>query len=89
MPERFSGRRLQLRNRIGFLTALMAMLGLSLVVLLAGFALAEEEGGCYFDGETYPEGYEMCQGGSMMRCEEGAWAPIGMCHSNDFDPVVP
>jgi hypothetical protein len=65
----------------------VAILGAS-VVLGGSAALAqdEEEGGCVFDREVFPEGYEMCQGGSRKRCEDGAWADVGDCPREAMPP---
>lgn len=49
-------------------------------VLTAGAGIAQDdEGGCVYNRAVYPEGNEMCQSGSLMRCEEGAWSDIGCC----------
>ena len=58
--------------------------------LLLGAATApaqEDDGGCVYDRRIYPDGYEMCQGGQLMRCEDGAWGDIGMC--DDPEPGPP
>ena len=59
-----------------------------LVALGLGYALAvsaqdRDSDDCYYNGENYPHGYEMCQAGTLKRCEYGSWADIGMCHDDD------
>ena len=49
----------------------------------AGIA-QDDEGGCVYNRTVYPERSEQCQTGALMRCEEGAWAPIGLC---DKEPL--
>ena len=34
---------------------------------------------CTYNRESYPEGAQMCQSGQLMRCEDGAWTPMGDC----------
>lgn len=43
------------------------------------FQSYSEEGGCVYNRSVYPEKSQMCQGGSMMECDEGAWSSIGFC----------
>lgn len=67
----------------GFLLTLMASL------LLTGAGLAQEdEGGCVYNRAVYPEGTEMCQSGSLMRCGEGAWGDIGFCKQEPMPEPV-
>jgi hypothetical protein len=42
-------------------------------------AQLEDDGHCFYEGRDYPEGTEMCQSGTLKRCEAGAWADIGVC----------
>ena len=51
------------------------------LLLTAAPAVAQSlsEDGCVYDREVYPEGTEMCQSGDLMRCEDGAWTPMGDC----------
>lgn len=58
---------------------------LTTFLLLAGTGIAQEDqGGCVYNRAVYPEGSEMCQSGSLMRCGEGAWGDIGFC---DQEPM--
>jgi hypothetical protein len=60
----------------------------AVIVLFAAPARAQapDEGGCVYDRQIYPEGYEMCQGGELKRCDQGAWSDIGMCASEGMPP---
>ena len=49
---------------------------------------ADDEGECFFDRVLYPDGYEMCQSGTLKRCEDGSWANIGMCDDEAMPPPV-
>ncbi len=46
----------------------------------------EAGGGCVYNREVYPEGAELCQDGTLKRCEEGAWADIGLCEDPERAP---
>ena len=63
-------------------------LAAGLVIAAPTLAVAQDmdEGGCVFDRMIYPEGYELCQSGTLKRCESGAWADIGLC---DEEPRPP
>jgi hypothetical protein len=56
--------------------------------LLASPTLAqiEDDGSCVYNRRVYPDGYEMCQGGQQVRCEEGSWGDIGMCDEPEPEP---
>lgn len=38
-----------------------------------------EENGCVSNRQIYPEGAELCQEGTSVRCQAGAWGAIGVC----------
>lgn len=59
----------------------------SLVAMLATAVHAQEGGGCVFDRTLHPEGFSVCRGGELQRCEEGSWADIGLC--DDASPAPP
>ena len=61
---------------------------LLLMLLGTGSAAAQgnEEGGCVYNRQIYPEGYEMCQAGTQKRCDEGAWEDIGFCDGDEDPP---
>ncbi len=62
---------------------------LGLILLLpTGRAPAQDEAGdgCVYNRDVYPEGAELCQGGTLTRCEEGAWADIGLCDDPERPP---
>ncbi len=44
--------------------------------------------GCVYNRSVYPHGSEMCQGGTMMRCEEGAWAATGFCKNEPMPEPI-
>jgi hypothetical protein len=59
-----------------------------LVAVVLGYGLSagaqdRDSGDCYYNGTNYPEGYEMCQAGTLKRCEDGSWGDIGMCSEDD------
>jgi hypothetical protein len=58
----------------------------AVLLLCAGPTLAEEDdGSCVHNRELYPEGYELCENGTLRRCDEGAWADIGECERDAED----
>ena len=63
-------------------------LTLLLMVAASSEVGAEDEGECFFDRVLYPDGYEMCQSGTLKRCEDGSWANIGMCRREAMPPPV-
>jgi hypothetical protein len=55
-------------------------------VLVLAYALSvgaqdQDDDSCYYQGENYPSGYEMCQGDTLKRCEYGSWTDIGDCEA--------
>ncbi len=59
----------------------------SLFMTSASHSQSLDEKGCVFNRRIYPEGTEMCQGDSRVRCEEGSWAAVGMCHGDEPGPA--
>jgi len=60
-----------------------------IAISLAGLvttAAAAQQAGCVYNRAIYPEGSETCRSGTLVRCEEGAWADIGLC---DEAPPLP
>jgi hypothetical protein len=54
------------------------------LLLWASPTLAEDDDdSCVHNREVYPEGYELCENGTLKRCEEGAWSDIGRCDRED------
>lgn len=64
----------------------LLLLAVAACLLLPSLSLAQEGGGCVFNRRIYPEGFEMCQSGTRVRCEEGSWADIGMCDGDEPMP---
>ena len=60
------------------------LIGASLLLAADAGIARDDEGGCVYNRTVYPERSQMCQAGALMRCEEGAWAPIGLC---DQEPM--
>ena len=52
------------------------------------FVVTAEEQGCVYNREVFSHGSEMCQGGTMMRCEEGAWAASGFCKNEPMPEPI-
>jgi hypothetical protein len=38
-----------------------------------------QAGGCVSNRQVYAEGAELCQEGTLVRCNAGAWGAIGVC----------
>jgi hypothetical protein len=74
----------RLRSRSGAVLALL----LAAWLLAATAALAQSEG-CVFDRRVYPEGSEVCRGGVLQRCEEGAWGDVGRCEEEASPAPAP
>jgi len=53
----------------------------SIFVVSFSLSATAEEQACVYNRTVFPHGKEMCQGGTMMRCEEGAWAATGFCEN--------
>ena len=69
----------------------LVLASLALIGLGAGAAFAQDidddEGGCVYNRVVYPEGSELCQDGTLQRCDDGAWSPIGDCRKQpDQEP---
>jgi hypothetical protein len=59
---------------------ILASLGtLTLLATPSAFAQDIGDGGCVYDRQIYPEGAELCQDGTLKRCQEGSWDDIGIC----------
>lgn len=39
----------------------------------------EGGGGCVYDRQVYAQGAELCQDGTLLRCDEGSWDAVGAC----------
>ena len=68
-------------------TRFSLILVVSLLLGDAGLA-QEDQGGCVYNRAVYPEGSEMCQSGSLMRCGEGAWGDIGFCKQEPMPEAI-
>jgi hypothetical protein len=75
----------RLRSAGAVLSLLLAAWLLAAWLLAATAALAQSEG-CVFDRRVYPEGSEVCRGGVLQRCEEGAWGDVGGCEDEASPP---
>ena len=61
----------------------------ALALLAAPSALAQDidqdmnhdegGGGCVNNRQVYAQGAELCQAGSLLRCDEGSWDAVGDC----------
>jgi hypothetical protein len=71
------------------MTKCLAMTG-AVMLLLAVPAAAqiEDDGSCVFNRRIYPDGYEMCRGGTLQRCEDGAWGDVGMCNESEWQEPI-
>ncbi len=56
---------------------MIALLGL--VSASTAFGQELDDGSCFYNNENYPDGTELCQDGTLVRCEEGVWSDIGFC----------
>jgi len=63
----------------------IAVLLFSVGVPVIGYT---DEGGCVYNRTVYPQGSQMCQGGTMMQCEEGAWSATGFCENEPMPEPV-
>jgi hypothetical protein len=59
----------------------------SVLIPLPSYSQSLDEEGCVLNRRIHPEGTEMCQGDSRVRCEGGAWADIGMCDGDEPGPA--
>lgn len=66
---------------------ILILVTLVFVVAIPVSAMAEEQG-CVYNRQVFPHGREMCQGGTMMRCEEGAWAATGFCENEPMPEPI-
>ena len=60
---------------------------LGLLLALASGAQADPQA-CVYNRTVYPHGSQMCQGGTMMQCEEGAWAAMGFCQNEPMPEPI-
>jgi hypothetical protein len=67
------------------------LLALAALMLLAvpGAQAIEDDGSCVYNRRVFPEGYEMCQAGTLKRCEDGAWSDVGDCPDEPMEPPRP
>ena len=71
------------------LVAKKILVFVTLVILLAIPLSAQADSqGCVYNRTVYPEGSEMCQGGTMMRCEQGAWSATGFCENEPMPEPI-
>lgn len=68
-------------------TCMGVLVAAGLLLAGSGQAQIEDDGSCVYNRRVYPNGYEMCQAGQQVRCEDGAWGDIGMC--DDPEPGPP
>jgi len=56
--------------------------------LAAGTAWAQGQA-CLYEGQTFPEGSEVCQAGLLQNCVNGEWQNDGgeRCDQNDDDAI--
>ena len=60
-------------------TECLLLAAAALLLSSSAAAQIEDEDGCVYNREVYPEGTQMCQSGNLVRCEDGAWSPMGDC----------
>ena len=59
-----------------------------LFLIAIPFSAYADQQGCVYNRTVYPQGDEMCQGGTMMRCEEGAWSATGFCENEPMPEPI-
>ena len=60
-----------------------------LFLIAIPFSAYADQEGCVYNRTVYPQGDQMCQSGTMMRCEEGAWSATGFCESEPMpEPIA-
>jgi len=75
-------------DRIKALASAAAVFAL-LVGAFPAASQIEDVGGCVYNRVIYPEGTEVCQGGTLKRCESGGWGDIGMCDESEMPEPRP
>ena len=64
------------------------ILAVAAVLLCASAAHAQDldDDSCVYNRQVYPEGTQMCQSGTLERCEDGAWSDMGDCPDEPMPP---
>ncbi len=69
------------------LLCVIAVFGFGVLLASITSAQMDDDGSCVYNRSVYPDGAQLCQGGQLMECDEGAWADIGECDDPRPEPA--